>query len=94
LFGRGLIYAVAFWAVYSVLYRPPWFIASTMDKEDKRTESAWKSYDDQQARTEKAWATSEQQQRRMDAILTKQEEVWPRFEKVISSWENQTTTKR
>jgi hypothetical protein len=94
LFGKGIVYALAFWMVYAAIYRAPWSISSTTKSEEARSEDAWKSYDSQKARAENAMAASEAQQKRMDAVITKQEELMRRFEAVIAGWEKQPPGKR
>jgi hypothetical protein len=87
--GRGLIYSLTFWLVYSVLYHPPWQRQSSGDRDDARTESYWKASEEQQARSEKMFGVAEQQYKRMDALMSKQEELSQRFEAVIARWEKQ-----
>ena len=96
LFGRGLVYAVAFWLVYAIFFRAPWWAGSksTDDDDSRRQAQAWKSFDTQQARTLSAMDESEGQQKRMAVILTKQEELLQRFERVIAGWEKSSPSKR
>jgi len=91
-FGRGLIYSLAFWLVYTVLYHPPWQRQASAD--DARTESYWKAQAEQQARSEDLFKVAEQQYKRMDALMSKQEELSQRFETVIARWEKQVGIKR
>lgn len=93
-FGRGLVYSLAFWIVYSVLYHPPWGRLSSSDQDDARTEAYWKASERQQARTEELFDMSEQQFKRMDALISKQEELNQRFEAVIIRWEKQVGISR
>ena len=93
IFGRGLIYSLAFWLVYTVIYHPPWQRqASTGD--DARTEAYWKAQEEQQVRSENMFEVAEQQYKRMDALISKQEELSQRFEAVIARWEKQVGIKR
>src|ERR1700730_13675040 len=89
--GRGLIYSLVFWLIYSLLYRPFW--VPTSEKEDPRTEKSWKAYEDQQERAAHARETALEQQQRMSAIMPKQEGLNRRFEKVIERWEGQANVK-
>jgi hypothetical protein len=94
LFGRGIVYALAFWMVHAAIYRAPWSATSTSKDEEERTEQAWKAHDLQQARAAQSMAAYEIQQKRMDAVITKQEELMLRFEAVIAGWEKQPVAKR
>jgi hypothetical protein len=97
LFGRGLLYSLAFWAVYAAIYRAPWSASSTSpssDDELKRQVQAWKSFDEQQARSAASMDKSEEQLKRMDALLTSQEQLMARFERVIAGWEKASSAKR
>jgi hypothetical protein len=89
IFVRGLIYSLAFWIVYSVLYHPPWQRSSSADQTDPRTEAYWKAVEEQQSRTNRLFDMSEQQYKRMDALVSKQEDLSQRFEAVIARWEKQ-----
>ena len=91
-FGRGLIYSLAFWLVYTAVYHPPWQHQTSND--DARTENYWKAQEEQQARSESMFEVAEQQYKRMDALMSKQEELSQRFEAVIARWENQVGIKR
>ncbi|HEY2865370.1 MAG TPA: hypothetical protein VGK37_17255 [Casimicrobiaceae bacterium] len=91
--GRGLIYSLVFWLVYSVLYHPPWQRQSSTDRDDARTEAYWKGTEEQQVKSEKMFQVAEQQYKRMDALMSKQEELSQRFEAVIARWEKQVGIK-
>ena len=93
-FGRGLIYSLAFWLVYSVLYHPPWARQSSTEQDAARAEAYWKASEAQQARMQELLDVSEQQYKRMDPIMSKQEELSQRFEAVIARWEKQVGIKR
>ena len=92
-FGRGLIYALAFWAVYRAMLwvYPP---ASPNDATDtairERQTSQQDAYDAQAARATRMFDESESQQRRMGAVIAKQEEQSKRFDAVLERWERQT----
>ena len=92
LFGRGMIYAVAFWLVYLGLFRIyPGSPTSEFDEKSRQRYAAQqKAYDEQSRRADEMFAASEQQQLRMNAYISKQEELTKRFDAVIERWEKQT----
>ena len=93
-FGRGLVYALAFWLVYSIFYQPPWRTDEAADQNEARAERYWSIVEGQQVRNDRLLVVSEQQQKRMDAVMAKQEELSQRFETVIARWEKQVGIKR
>src|SRR4051812_33802462 len=96
LFGRGVVYSLAFWLVYAGVYRAPWSTpaSSASADETNRQTQAWKAYDEQQRRTLAQMEASEAYLKRMDALVTTQEKLMVRFEKVIESWERTAPSKR
>ena len=92
LFGRGLIYAVAFWLVYLGLFRiyPGGTTTDVDDKLRQRQTAQQNTYDEQAKRATEMFVESERQQLRMNAYISKQEELTKRFEAVIERWEKQT----
>ena len=92
LFGRGLIYAVAFWLVYLGLFRiyPGSATPEADNKVYQRQTAQQITYDEQARKASDLLVESERQQARMNASLTKQEELTKRFDAVIERWEKQT----
>jgi hypothetical protein len=92
LFGRGLIYAVAFWLVYLGLFRiyPGTAPTETDDKLRQRYTAQQNTYDEQTRRADEMFVVSERQQARTNAYIAKQEELAKRYEAVLERWEKQT----
>jgi hypothetical protein len=92
LFGRGLIYAVAFWLVYLGLFRIYPGTATTEADERLRQRYATQqnTYEEQARRADEMFVESERQQARMNAYISKQEELTKRFDAVLERWEKQT----
>lgn len=90
LFGRGIIYSLAFWAVYRAVYLVyPSKPSNEDEKWQARQSNQLDAYDEQMKRGVEMAAESQRQQARMDAILSKQEEHSRRFEAVLERWEKQ-----
>lgn len=77
LFGKGIVYAIAFWAVY----RGFWFVFPAG--------GTTTTYDVSAQQASQIMEESEKQQLRMRAILTKQEEQAKRFDAILDRWEKQ-----
>lgn len=92
LFGRGLIYAVAFWLVYLVLFRiyPGSATTEVDDKLRQRYTAQQDTYEEQARRANEMFVESERQQVRMNAYISKQEELTKRYDAVLERWEKQT----
>ena len=92
LFGRGVVYAIAFWTVFRVLQITfPSDISST-DSDEKlrqRQTTQMDAYEEQVKRTDQLFEQSEAQQARMRELISKQEEQAKRFDAVLDSWEKQ-----
>jgi hypothetical protein len=94
-FGRGIVYSLAFWAVYRAVY----FIypAQSAAEEAKSRETQARqteAYDEQMKRSTEMLVESERQQARMSAILSKQEEQAKRFDAVLERWEKQVGVRK
>jgi len=93
LFGRGLIYALAFWTVYRVMLIVYPVNGGSTDSEERARElqsSQAKTYDEQVKRSNQMFDASEAQQTRMLALISKQDEQAKRFDAVLDQWERQT----
>ena len=90
LFGRGLVYAVAFWLVYFGLLRlyPP-FGSAGEDKLQRQSEQM-KTYDKQAQRAAQLFVEAERQQSRTNAVISKQEEQAKRLDAILERWERQS----
>ena len=92
LFGRGLIYALAFWAVYRVMLLVYPAGASSTESDEKlrqRQTTQMNSYDEQVQKANQMFDESEKQQARMRALVSKQEEQAKRFDAILDQWERQ-----
>jgi hypothetical protein len=95
LFGRGIIYAVAFWLVYLGLFR--WYPGSSSGDDDKlhqRQATQMNTYDEQARKTTQMLLESERQQTRMNAVISKQEEQAKRFDAILDRWERQAGVRK
>ena len=93
LFGRGLVYALAFWAIYGFVYLPLYYAWAWFDPSgstDAQTQRQMHVWDEQQRQAGEMMKASEAQQRRMDAVLTKQEEQGKRMDAILEAWERQS----
>jgi hypothetical protein len=89
-FGRGVVYSLAFWAIYRVVYFIYPAQSSADDAKWRETQTRQtEAYDEQMKRGVEMIVESEKQQARMGAILTKQEEQAKRFDAVLERWEKQ-----
>ena len=97
LFGRGLIYALAFCAVYRAMlfvYPAGGSYAEPDDALRKRQQSQMQGYDEQARRAGQMLEDSEKQQARSRALITKQEERAQRFDAILDRWEKQAGLRR
>lgn len=93
LFGRGLIYALAFWTVYRgmlLVYPPANPSADSDDALRRKQSSQLSAYDEQARKADQMLEESEKQQARTSALLSKQEEQARRFDAVLDRWEKQS----
>jgi hypothetical protein len=89
-FGRGVVYSLAFWAVYRAVYFIYPAQSSTDDAKSRETQTRQTdAYDQQMKRAKEMLVESEKQQERMSAILSKQEEQAKRYDAVLERWEKQ-----
>jgi hypothetical protein len=92
LFGRGLIYALAFWTVYRAMiwvYPPHESSTDTNEGLQQRYTTQMDSYDEQTRKARQMLDESEKQQARMSVVITKQEEQSKRFDAILERWEKQ-----
>ena len=86
-FGRGLIWALAFFAVYWL------FMLIIPFRTDPRVEEAWRARASEEKRSEMLLDRVERYYDRRDANVAKQEELNRRMEAVIECWEKQGAAK-
>jgi hypothetical protein len=102
--GKGLLYALSFWAVYAFVYTPLYYLMHRNDDSasaeaqtastEAQTNRQMKDWDDQFQRSAEMLRQSERIQKRYDAILTQQEQQTRRMDAVISAWERQSGVKK
>ncbi len=95
--GKGLLYALSFWAVYAFVYTPMYYVLHRGDQSgsaEEHSEMQMKAWDDQAKRSAGMLHEGEQMQKRYDAIMTKQEQQVERLDAVISAWERQSGVKK
>ena len=94
LFGRGLVYAVAFWLVYLGLFRVYPGLRSDEGKVTEHQAAQLSTYDEQVKKTSQLLEESERQQARMRDVISKQEEQAKRFDAILERWERQTRIRK
>ena len=97
LFGRGLIYAFAFWTVYRVMLLVYPFGDASPDASErlqKRYSTQMNTYDEQTRRAEQMIDETAKQQARTRALISKQEEQAQRFDAILEKWEKQSVVRK
>ena len=97
LFGRGVVYSLAFCLVYFMTFRLPYYVQTSTDSYTalrQRQSEQSDTYDQQAKKFEESLLETERQQARLAAVISKQEDHAKRMDAVIERWERQSGVKK
>jgi hypothetical protein len=95
--GKGLLYALSFWAVYAFVYTPLYYAMHKGDQTasaEAHSEMQMKAWDEQAKHSAEMLREGELMQKRYETIMTRQEQLVDRVDTVVSAWERQIGAKK
>lgn len=91
--GKGVLYALAFWAVYAFVYTPAYYAMHRADADvssEEQTQRQMRAWDEQSQRSAAMLEDSAALQKRYEALLARQEQQVERMDAILGAWERQS----
>jgi hypothetical protein len=95
--GKGLLYGLAFCAVYAFVYTPLFYSMQRGERyagDEEHSKRQMREWDEQSRRSGEMLHDSELMQTRYEALLSKQEQLAQRMDAVLDVWERQARIKK